>query len=126
MWGPPLASTDASCLRPGRLTAWPPPLPPATEPNRPQSTRRWLIIPAVVIGAVVLAIGRLRWRYYDVPSTYREACRAGDEVLNIGAFGFLVGIGLAVATLVLCIKRRWSLALAFGAATLARLSSWCR
>ena len=97
--------------------AWPPPLPPATEPNRPQSTRRWVIIPAIVIGAVVLAIARLRWRYYDVPPTYRETCRAGDEVLSIGGVSFLVACAIAAVTLVLGIRHRWGLAVAFGAAT---------
>jgi hypothetical protein len=72
----------------------------------PWPTSRWLIIAAVVVGAIMLAIARLRWRYYDVPSTYRETCRAHDEVFNIAVFGFFGGSGLAVATLVFFIKRR--------------------
>ena len=67
----------------------------------------------------MLAVARLRWRYYDVPSTYPETCRAHDEVLNIAVFGFFAGIGLAVATLILCIKRRRLVALACGVATVA-------
>jgi hypothetical protein len=64
-------------------------------------------------------MARLRWRFYDVPSTYRETCRAHDEVLNIAVFGFFAGICLAVATLVLSIKRRWPAALACGVPMLA-------
>jgi hypothetical protein len=81
------------------------------------STRRWMIISAVVGAVALLVSARLLQWWHGSPLTARESCDAQREILQTEAAGFFVGVGFAAGTLFFCIKRRRTVAVAFGATT---------